>query len=243
MNTIKKIVLVLIALFPFVCLADSNCDFKTKSEYSKLAKNVTASYDIVEDGGTKYISIKIYNIVEGIQLSYTAGTTSKNSKSAEIYGFVASHDTIDGVYEIKHYNISDIYKYKFTVNASASCSGSLKSFTLTIPKYNKYSELAECQYFDVTDYLYCQKWITSNFDYNEPTIISKINKYRESKNKSTTTQSYENIDSDSDKKYEWLVRLRLLIIIGLTIGIIADIVYIVLFIPKLKDYMRFDIDF
>ena len=151
MSNIKKIILIILFIFPIICFADTDCDLKTKSQYSKLAKNVTASYDIVTEGETRYISIKVYNIVEGLQVSYKAGKTTKNSSSryTDGFGFIASYDTTDGVYEIKHYDIENVYKYKFTINAAANCSGSLKSFTLTIPMYNKYSELDECQYYDV----------------------------------------------------------------------------------------------
>jgi hypothetical protein len=86
--------------------------------------------------------------------------------------------------------------------------------------------------------------VTSTTEYNESTVIDKINRQRESLHKSTTTTSeYEVVNDPAEKAYKRLLRIRILVIIGLTLGIIADIVYIVLFIPKLKDYMRFDIDF
>lgn len=243
--SIKKLILVLFIIFPTFCLAASSCDLKTKTEFAKLAKNVTASYDIIEENGSRYISIKVYNVVDGIMVNYEKSSLGKNAKTDHTPYFIASFDTVDGQYEIKHYDVSDVYKYKFTVVASSDkCTGSLKSFTLTIPKYNKFSELAECQYYEVSDYLYCQKWVTSTTDYNESTVIDKINRQRESLHKSTTTTSeYEVVNDPAEKAYKRLLRIRILVIIGLTLGIIADIVYIVLFIPKLKDYMRFDIDF
>ena len=243
--SIKKLLILLIMLIPTVCLAANNCDFKTKAEYSKLAKNVTASYEIIEDGGMKYVQIKIINIVDGIMVNYQRSTLGKNATNDNTPHYIGSFDTEDGVYVVNHYDIGEVYKYKFTVIAATDkCTGSLKTFTLTIPKYNQYSELEICQYYDVKDYLYCQPWITATFDYNEATIIDKINRQRESYHKSTTTTAeYEVVNDPAEKAYQRLLRIRILVIIGLTLGIIADIVYIVLFIPKLKDYMRFDIEF
>lgn len=245
MSNLKKVILILFLLIPTFCLADNKCDFKTKAEYSKLARNVNASYEIVENGNSKYVLIKIYNIVDGLLVNYKAETTSKKAQSYDsMLHYISSYEANEGIYEIKHYDIDNVYKYKITVTGTdGKCTGSLKTFSISIPRYNQYSELEQCQYYEVKDYLYCQAWTFSTFNYNQPTVIEKIEAQRNSLNKSKTTIVSDIDTSGSEAKYKWMVRLRILIIIGLSIGIVVDIVFIVFLSIRLKEDLKFSIEF
>jgi hypothetical protein len=243
MRKLKLCILVLLLIFPAICYADSTCTFKEKAEYSKLAQNVRTSYDIVDDGINKYIVIKVYNVVDGIRVHYTGSSTNKKVYSSLINEYIAPYDTTDGVYEFKHYNINSVFKYKFSILSTNGACGTLKTITLTVPAYNKYAELDECQYYDVHDYLYCQRWVSTNITYNEPTVLEKIKRQRESLHKTTTTYVSIYDQDNTQSKYEWLVRLRILVIIGLSIGIVVDIVVIVFLSIKLKEDLKFSIEF
>ena len=245
MKLIKKVLLLIIIFIPCICLAEEDvCNYKIRSQYSKLAANVKASYEIKKDEfGYDYIEITVYNITDGLSVKIYG--TSRNNEDEEVEKTVLSEDTNDGVYSFKHYNINDVYKYSFKVNlVEVVCKSSLKSFSLTIPKYNKFSKLDDCKYYETADSIYCQEWTTNELNFSEHAVIEKLRKIRLDKFNKATTQCVSCGEEDStDTKYKWMVRIWRLVIIGLAIGLVVDIVMMVYLYNKLKDYMRFDIEF
>ena len=212
----------------------ATCDYKFKAEAMKVAKNVTASYEIKSDDSGLYVVITVYNIVDDIYVSYTESGGSGYVSPKNIFKEGANEV---GTYSIVDRDINNIKKYTFKVySTNSSCSGVLRSFTLTKPKYNKFSELPECSYYDVEDFLYCQKWITTNFNMSEAAVVERINEQRNKYKNSVTTVC---ISCEQDKEYyEWLVRfnkMKRYIIIGLSIGIVVDIVIIILLFRKIKE--------
>ena len=83
------------------------------------------------------------------------------------------------------------------------------------------------------DYYYCKEWINSDFRVDSDTIINNIKKEF---NKTTTSVSVEEETSDNLVTFLQLyIKYRLYILIGLGIGILADMVYIFLSYKKIKE--------
>ena len=233
-NNIFLVFILFLCVFSLTNVNAATCDYKQRAEATKLAKNVTASYDIKNDeNGSFYIEITIYNIVDGIYVNYTTeGSSYGSPNNVFVYDLNSS-----STYVIRDIDITEIKKYTFKVySTNPDCSNVLRSFTLTKPKYNEFSELPECGYYEVEDYLYCQKWITTNFNLSEAGVIERINEQRKKYKQSITTIC---VSCEQDEEYyKWLeefYKIKKGLIIGLSLGIVADIVVIVLLFKKIKE--------
>ena len=237
-NILRKIlffVLLLLICIPITIVKANSCDYKFKAEATKIAKNVTASYEIKQsETGSYYIEITIYNIVDGLYVRYETSDSGSYSSDKNIFN---SDTGGTNNYTFIDYDIDKVKKFTFKVySTNYECNSHLRSFTLTKPMYNKYSELPECSYYEVEDFLYCQKWITTNFNMSEAAVIERINQQR-NKYKSSMTTVCVSCDEENEY-YKWLERfnnIKRYIIIGLSIGIIADITVIILLARKIKE--------
>ena len=240
MKKLNMIIIFLLLLFiPVVCSAEENgCTYKYRAELSKIAKNVNASYEIKQNSsGSYYLEITINNIVDGVYVTYNY--TSKNIRGNTVTVFPT--DTTDGTYKITQYDINNVYKYSFKVGGTEyACSSYAKSFTLTVPMYNTFSDLPECQYYAVSDYLYCQQWVTTKFNITETEAKKKIQKQLDNSQKTTTTAVVQ-ADDFYSQQYERLMKLWKYTIIGLSIGVVVDIALIIFLYIRLKEYLIFDI--
>ena len=99
------------------------------------------------------------------------------------------------------------------------CNGrELRKLSLTIPKYNYYSQRSVCK--EVPSYYLCQKYI--NFDVDSTKFLDNVTKYKEKGNKNTDKESTNSqktvnktINTISNNKY-------LIVAIIIAAGIVAS---------------------
>ena len=234
-NNVFLVFVLFLCVFSLKTVSAESCDYKYRAEAAKIAKNVTASYEIKQnDSGGSYVAITVYNVVDDIYVSYSTTGGSTHDSPRNIFKYDVNES---GTYIINDFDNDNVKKYTFKVySMNPECKNLLRSFTLTKPKYNKYSELTECSYYEVEDYLYCQKWITTNFNMSEAAVVERINEQRKKYKQSVTTVC---ISCEQDAEYyRWLEKfnkIKKYVIIGLSIGIIADIVVIILLFRKIKE--------
>jgi hypothetical protein len=238
-----KIIKIFIVILFIICMpvvrADNDCNYSVRAELTKLAKNVTAAYEIKQrDDGTYYVEINIYNIVDGIYVEYRyANNTKRVSSSVNDSHSVFPMDTNNGTYTIEDNDITQIKKYTFSIRASnGTCLNNLRKFTLTKPKYNELSEINSCKYIDIQDYMYCQEWITQDFNLTKEEVEERIEIQREKNRKTASTECLNcNINQENDEWYQRILKIKKYVIIGLSIGILTDLVFIVLMIKKIRE--------
>ena len=216
------------------------CSYTQKYELRKEAENIKAVYDIKkDDNGADYIEITLYNLKENLFISYTVKYQKTKKENYDDKPVTLNHYNFNenGEYVIKDYDNNDIKTYKFSVNdMNGVCGTGLKVITIVKPKYNVYSDLDECRYFDSENYMYCKKWITKDFGDSPYYIKEKIKKQREQVNKLKSTECLSCAEIEKDNAlYERILLIRRLVIIGLIIGIIVDIVVIILLAKRVKE--------
>jgi hypothetical protein len=240
-----KVIRIMIVILILICIpvvhAKEECTYQNKAAAIKEAKNVTAAYEIKQrDDGTYYVTITIYNITPDLQVIYyssegTSTDVEKTSNSISVFNF----DTPDGsgIYTIEDNDIYKLKKYTISVKSTKyDCTGVLRRFSIIKPRYNKISEIEECQYYDVKDFLYCQEWVTSAFKLTEAGVAKQIQRQREINRAQMTTICYS---CSKDVEYEqWLARfekIKKYVIIGLSVGIVTDVVVIIFMIRKIRE--------
>lgn len=235
-NTLLKcFVLLIAALFIIPIAKAEKCDYAKRSEASKIAKNVSASYEIKQDdSGNYYFEITVYNIVDGIYVSISE-TMGKNSRGTTQDVFPNETDD-NNSYTFRSYDIYNVSKYTFKVGElNTACTGTLRTITLTKPKYNEFSELEECGFYGVEDVLYCQKWITSDIKLTEEGVLEKIRQLRKKSLNDVTTKCISCEENEKIRqKNERFYKIRKYLIIGLSIGIGADVILIIFLYIKIK---------
>lgn len=213
---------------------DTTCNYNSKAYLNKLAYNVTANYSIRQDEvGKYYIQVNIYNITEDI---YIYMTSTKNTKMEEMQ--ILPQMTNNGTYNFRVDDIDNIITYELKVRTyKYGCTGDLRKITVVKPKRNDISDLAICKNSELKDYSYCKEWITSYFSETREEIIKKINNHYKKKTTTTTTKCIScEVESKSNEKITRTNNIRLAIIIGLSIGITVDSIFIAYLWFRLKRY-------
>ena len=225
----KKILVLFILFFAFFTTvkADS-CSAQEKLKYINEAVKVTASYEFLkDDAGRPYFLITVYNLSPNVMVSYY-------DKNEEQHFFVGSDTKLTESFT--DYDIDNAFTYKFTISVygEGGCISTVTAYSLVKPKRNfYYDNIPECKFEKMKDYYYCKEWINSDFRVDSDTIIKNI---KSEFNKTTTSISVEEETSDNLVTFLQLyIKYRLYILIGLGIGIFADIVYIFLSYKKIKE--------
>ena len=216
---------------------DDTCSSTELQDLKKEASNVTATYEYVYNNLNEVVGFKylVYNIPESMYVLYKGLPTQKQGASEFTDAINIDINTRIGM--LYDDNISDTYKITFTVYSSGSCSEPLKSMSVTKPKYNKLSELEQCKYEGLEDYLYCQKWVESDFPYTEEQIRGKIEQQREkNKNKATTECVACKENQKNEDIYNAIVKIRKYAIYGLIAGIVIDLIVIFVLYKKVGEY-------
>ena len=232
---IKSFLIVIICIvFIPSALAASKCDYEYKAEMSKIAKNVNASYEIkTDDKGLNYFEFTVYNVVENLYVTISENGSSYREAPANIF-----HTSVDenNNYVFKIYNTFDVVKYTFKVGLlNYDCNDTLRTFSITKPKYNEYSELEECKFYGVEDLFYCQPWITSKISLTEAGVKQKIRQQRLQNLKDVTTVCLSCEENAKNKAaLERFNKIRKYLIIGLSIGIAADVALIIFLVVKIR---------
>ena len=238
----KYIILTIISLFvfvPFVYAEDTTTDdsFCSSMIYNSLVKevkNVTGTYEFVynENGQVIGFNYLIFNVPDGISVSY------KIKDELEVGDVIVNVDIDEetGVGKVFDSNLTDTYTRVFTVYTSKYTCNTLKSISITKPRFNEFSESEECNHYEVQDFIYCQPWVTQTFPLNQEQILQKINdKKKKEREKTTAFCVYCEENAKNAKLYNTLVAIRKYAIIGLAIGILIDIIVIIMSLKRIKE--------
>lgn len=228
LNCIIVFVLSFVIFSPISYAASSDCPYSTKYKISQCAKNVTAAYEINDNDPNNYsITIYIYNLKDGLSVSFTDPETNN-------FRTITHNDTNNDTYSFITTNTSDILTYVFTVYDVKNGCGALTSFKLVKPKYNKYSELKSCKYESTKDFEYCKKWITKEIGLSQRSVEAKIEEQKQLNAVTNSTSAASNED-ESENNYLFK-KIRFYVIIGLSVGIVVDIIAITWQIVNIRRY-------
>ncbi len=224
----KKILsfLVVMFLFNINVSAASLCDYTEQSELNSKAANVKVSYDIVdskvtfEDGNAdiRIFRIQILNVTEDF---YVVVKNDINKEEKTYY----STDAVDGVISFDWDYAETVTNFTiqvYTTNKTNCADEKYKTFYLTTPRYNEYSNIETCQ--ELTDFYLCQEFVTFA-DISRDKFISQLESYRngEVNNKGEEQEENEN-PTITDKIFEFIDDNKWYIIGGLSVIIIASFV-------------------
>lgn len=233
-NVLGFLILGIISLFviPNNVFADS-CDYKTKAQLNKYAFNVKAEYEFKkrEDGST-YFDIVIYNIVEDIYINYKSELEGNASIGTNVnYG-----ESNSGTYRFSIPIPNESFDYIFYVRTTKEgCSGDLRKFNLSIPIRNAYHDLDDCKKNGMENYYYCKEWIVDEFDLSKTEIEKKISEKYESLKKNRTTKCIGCEErARNEAKIKAFKELKMKIILGLSIGIVLDILIMIVQIINIR---------
>lgn len=234
----KKCFIVVLSLFLSLCTlnkvyAEESCSYKNRAELNKIAANVSAAYEVKKDENNQtYFRISIYNITEKIYVNIT------NSLNPDGLLIVNPPMTNNGVYSFDVKDINTVITYTIVVRSSVpGCTEDIRRFNFVKPKKNKYFDYEECKYDDTSEYSYCSEWITSDFTLSEEDILKKIEEQRNNLKVITTSRC---IDCIEDVRYNAkkirLMQIKKMMVIGLSIGISLDMIFIYIKISNIRRY-------
>ncbi len=180
--------IIMLAFFLFignVRAADDLNDVCKPTELSSLrsmAANVKVTYVPVkfeekldtpnfETGNTvrinNYLDIKIYNLNTKLEVTITAPGVNEIRR--------VDSAGVDGAITLRQVPLNETVTYKFEVRALNGChSHVLRTLSLTLPRYNFYSQLSACN--DIPDYYLCQEYTTYKVD--GATFYDRVDEYK-----------------------------------------------------------------
>lgn len=234
----KKWFIVVLSIFlSFSCIsnvyAEESCSYKNRAELNKIAASVTAAYEVKKDENNQtFFRVSIYNITEKIYVNIT------NSINPDELLIVNPSMTTNGMYSFDVKDISTIITYTIVIRSSVpGCTEDIRRFNFIKPKRNKFFDYEECKYDDTAEYSYCSEWITSDFTLTDDAILKKIEEQRQKAKVITTTRC---IDCIEDVRYSAqkrrLMQIKKMIVIGLSIGISLDLIFIYIKASNIRRY-------
>lgn len=199
---------VLLSILSFILLPISIkgavCPDSEKVNYQSLAKNISYSYDYVEENESVHFNVTFVNIPEGFYL--------KDLNSKQAYNYSGSEMTINNLEQGKN------LKYG-VYTTSIGCDGILLyTHYITLPYYNPYYKDELCN--GVKNFMYCNKWVNKQITYEE--FKGNIEKYKNKVNSNNIVEEEDNdfnvlnIIVDFYLKYYFII-LPVIIIIGVIV--------------------------
>lgn len=213
--------------------AEETCSYKNRAELNKIAANVIAAYEVKKDENNQtFFRVSIYNITENIYVNIT------NSINPDELLIVNPPMTTNGVYSFDVKDINTVITYTIVVRSSIpGCTEDIRRFTFIKPKKNKFYDYEECKYDDTAEYSYCSEWITSDFTLSDDAILTKIEEQRQKIKVITTTRC---VDCIEDVRYsaqkKKIMQIKKIIVIGLSIGISLDLIFIYIKVSNIRRY-------
>ena len=229
--------------------AEDKCTSVELNDLMNEASKVTVTIEFVYNNINEVVGFNylVYNVPNDMYVTYYGIPTEEEEEQEEDYSGegpvedpiqILEVDRETGIGKLFDPNLEDSYKVTFTVYKTVSnCNSPLKTINVRKVKYNKFSELEQCKYDGMEDFIYCQKWIDSDFIYGDSVVIDKINKQVEKNKTKTTSICYSCGENEKNNDiYETIVKIRYYSIIGLSIGIVIDLITIVVLFKKVGDY-------
>lgn len=232
--------LLMFMCFLFVCSVEVNaadsCPSDLKKELSQTAAHIKVNYEIQDKSETKDIEvngtkttykvpnyafvISIYNLTKDFTAKVqTNSSVAANNKYLSVY----YDETVEGNYSLYDYNIGEVYNYTITIQSNnPDCPNKVfRTFRITKPKYNAYSEYTYCQ--NSSNY-YCQRFVSNDLKIKDTADFIKriaVNNEKNNPNKGFLDANQEIKDT---LKKNW--PLYLAIFAGIALVIIATIFYL-----------------
>lgn len=230
----KKFKYVVLAVFMFLFMGSVNaevCSYETKAKINNEAANVKVDYEtyeykqnindptydeVIEDS-TWYGLIHIYNLTDNLSFK----VIDKNGKKYE-YSY---SNTNNGEFTINTGIAMSVKNYIVELYYADSDCGksSVRTFNVTIPRYNIYSDYGEC--IGNEDYYYCKQFVTLD-DIKESEFKSGVKAYSEERKKKQ--QEEERKDNSIiyktltfADKYKWVIILVCVVVAGTIVYIVV----------------------
>lgn len=146
-----------------ICLCFPNtvfgarCENTEKIKLAALAKNISVTYDYVEENNQVFFQIIFSNLQPGLKIKDVTNNREFYYNGSEL---------VLGRYQPNTISRFDVY--------STTCDSRLYSHYVTLPGYNPYYSDPVCKDMNIS---LCQKWVTINYDYN--TFVNEVNKYKQ----------------------------------------------------------------
>lgn len=213
----------------------AECSYEKQVKLGEIASTVKATYEEVEiDTGEtksyvdpetglidteKEIPVKIKGFKVKI-MNITKDILIKVDGNAYYYS-----NTNNGTLILPAKAADKIRTYDIKVVAyGGDCAAEeLRTITLVTPMYNDYSEMKICK--ENTEFEYCQKYVTTNIDYNLEEFLREVSKYNQ-KNKQEIQKKEENksfIDMLKSNKKIIIVSVSGIIVVGVATAAIIVI--------------------
>lgn len=236
-NKIYKLIFILLISFFIHSNVYAECTYKDESEVSAYATNVTMGYSVIDeyegkncsqDDETKCIDnqysgfhfvVYINNLNDKV---YAVVTEDRNNTTTKYY----YNETNKGNIAITSNYSEEKVNYKIEIRAlNGNCSEkTLRTKTVTTPRYNKYSSYAACEGFE--DFYLCQRFY--DFNVSEDDFFTKINSH---KNQTNTKENIKKANKDQNILSNFLDDYYLYLIGG---GIIIISIFAVVIIKNRK---------
>jgi len=209
----RKYILTLV-LFLFICPNIANaCSNSDEVKYQELAKNISYSYDYIEENGNISFNVTFSNINENLYLyDYTNDVV---------------HDRIGDEMTLTGFSQGNSYKFGvYTSDIASGCVGNtMYIMYVNIPYYNPYYQDELCK--GIEDYKFCNKWLNMNITYD--TFKNNVLKYKESLTEEKKQNENQKVEGFFDKLVSFYVDYYYII---LPLLIIISVVYIRIYNKK-----------
>lgn len=231
------VILLILLIVPMNIFAEEKtskkCSYLKLSDLNKLAAKVEFSYDIVYDeNGTPKIKFTLYNLTEELYVTIDDG------ENEGFYKTVYNDELVDSLYFFEDTDVTTIKTYRVVImGKSEECNKTLRTIRVTKPKKNKFHDYNECKFNKTEDYVYCAEWITRDFNLRDSEILEKINERRTITVRTTTitTECKTCIaEKERQKKINRYNELKTFFVVGLSIGILLDMIFIYYKISTLR---------
>jgi len=208
---VKKVLgifVLFIILFPINSKA-LLCSNKEKVKFQELAKNITTTYDYVEENNQVTFNIIFSNIPEGFRIY------DYNNKTE--HGYFAREMLLSG------FKPGTSYRFDYYTNDVLCQYDNLYTSYINLPHYNPYYNDSICEGLN---YKYCNKWQKIDMTYEE--FINDVTKYKESL-KAVEGPTTEKVKGFFDYIIEFYVNYYYIV---LPLFIIISISYIIYYNKK-----------
>ena len=118
---------------------------------NQLARNVTTSYEYYQDEDSVKFKVTLTNLDPNLSLTDLVNNEIYKNRSGELI--------------IDNYDPGTIVRYAITSKEITCTNQNLVTLYVNLPSYNPYYNDPLCQ--TISDYKYCQKWISMPFKYEE----------------------------------------------------------------------------
>lgn len=228
-------IMVVVSLFMFtgtVFAEEKVCTATQLAELRDLASNVKVTYaptsviiDLptpdIETGAhsytARYIDIKVFNLSSKL---YVEASNNKQWSKVATFNDLSS----DGTLTFRQEMINKKVNYEFVIKSTEyGCNNEvLRRIKLTLPIYNRYSELDICT--DIPDYYLCQEFVTTPVDGS--TFYDRVDAYK-AKLLEQGDSKEENNTSGINKTFANAAKYKYLIVgVIVALGIVITIVII-----------------